>query len=116
MLSVFGKTDTVLQTPLATIGIRGTACYISAKPDKTYACVCYGQADLGGTEDGLALETVTTMHHDSPRYIYPKGSVVRIEKAPVVDHTDAQLRMLEALVNRRPSFDKFRFQRNQDGY
>jgi len=116
LLAVFGKTDTTITTPLATIGIRGTACYVSAKPEKTYACVCYGRGELGGAEDGLPLETVQTTHHDSPRYIYPKGSTVRIEKAPVVDHTDVELRMLEALVNRRPPFDASRFQRNPEGY
>jgi len=106
MLSVFGKTDTNISTPLATIGIRGTACYVAVELDRTYACVCYGRGELSGTEDGLHLESVVTTYHDSPRYIYAKGSARRIEEAPVVDHTDAELRMLEALVNRRPPFKR----------
>lgn len=104
MLSVFGETATTITTPMASIGIRGTACYVAVGADRTYACVCYGQADLGGTTDGQLLETVTTTHHESPRYIYPPGAVQRIEKAPVLDHTDAELRMLEALVGRVPPF------------
>jgi len=105
ILSVFAKTDTTISTRFATIGIRGTACYVSVEPERTYACVCYGRGDLGGAEDGLHLESVTTIHHDSPRYIYPASAPQRIEKAPVFNHKDAELRMLEALVNRRPPFD-----------
>ena len=105
MLSVFGKTKTQIITPMVTIGIRGTACYVDAQSQRTYACVCYGQADLGGTADGKLLETVTTTHHESPRYVYAPGAPQRIEKAPVINHTDAELRMLEALVGRVPPFD-----------
>ncbi|MBT5013984.1 MAG: hypothetical protein HOL37_04590 [Rhodospirillaceae bacterium] len=104
MLSVFGKTNTAITTPVASIGIRGTACYVKAESERTYACVCYGRGELSGTEDGLKLETVTTTNHDSPRYIYPPSAPRRIDKAPVIDHTNAELRMLEALVNREPPF------------
>lgn len=105
MLSVFGRTRTDFVTPFATIGIRGTACYIDSLPERTYVCVCYGQGELGGAEDGKPLETVQTKHHDSPRYIYPKGAATRIEVAKADNHTDAELRILEALVNRIPPFD-----------
>lgn len=104
MLSVFGKTETTIATPMATIGIRGTACYVDAGTERTYACVCYGRAELAGAQDGLLLETVVTTRHESPRYIYPPGAPLRIEKAPVINHTDGELRMLEALVNRSPPF------------
>lgn len=104
MLSVFGKTRTDIATPLATIGIRGTACYVDTRPERTYACVCYGRGELGGAQDGAHLETVVTEHHESPRYIYPAGTSKRIEVAPVVDHSDDELKMLEALVNRVPPF------------
>lgn len=106
MLSVFGQTRSDIVTPFATIGIRGTACYVALGAARTYACVCYGTGELGGAEDGRHLETVVTEYHDSPRYIYPPGAATRIEKAPVIDHSDAELRMLEALVNRKPPFDK----------
>lgn len=106
MLSVFGKTETNIVTPMATIGIRGTACYVDIQTDRTYACVCYGKADLGSAVDGQLLETVTTKYHDSPRYIYPPDAPQRITHAPVINHSDVELRMLEALVNRVPPFDK----------
>lgn len=106
VLSVFGKTSTRIETPFATIGIRGTACYVDVTPTRTYACVCYGKADLVGAGDNKLLETVKTTHHDSPRYIYKRGARKRIETAPVIDHTDIELRLLEKLVNRRPLFDK----------
>jgi hypothetical protein len=105
MLAVFGKTDTTIVTPMATIGIRGTACYTSIEPERTYACVCYGTADLASAVSGQALETVFSRHHDMPRYIYGPDSPVSIEQATVIDHSDAELRMLEALVNRIPPFD-----------
>lgn len=106
VLSVFGKTQTRIETPMATIGIRGTACYVDVKPKRTYACVCYGKADLIGSGDNRLLETVTTTYHDSPRYIYAPGAKKRIEPAPVLDHTDDELRLLEKLVNRHPRFDR----------
>lgn len=107
MLSVFGKTgDTSITTPIATIGIRGTGCYVDSRPDRTYACVCYGRGDLISNATGALLETVTTTHHDMPRYIYPPGRPTPIERAPVIDHTDAELRLLESLVHRAPPFDE----------
>lgn len=106
MLSVFGPTRTDIVTPLATIGIRGTACYVTSTPERTYVCLCYGHGELGGAEDGKLLETIKTVHHESPRYIYPQDAKTRIEAAPVMNHTDAELRMLEALVDRTPLFDQ----------
>lgn len=53
-----------------------------------------------------ARETVSTTHHDAPRYVYAHGEmpIKMIEQAPVVNHTDAELTMLEALVGRKPPF------------
>ena len=48
-------------------------------------------------------ETVVTKKHDAPRYIYAKGEEL-IVKAQVINHTDDELFMLEALVGRMPSF------------
>ncbi len=113
MLSVFGKTsDTTITTPLAGIGIRGTGCYVDSRPERTYACVCYGRANLVSTPTGGLLETVTTTYHDKPRYIYPPGAPTLIEIAPVIDHGDAELRLLESIVHRTPPFDNS----NRPGY
>jgi hypothetical protein len=101
LLSVFepGK-EKKIQTPTATIGIRGTGIYVEIDGARTYVCTCYGEAELVPVDDPAAAESVRTAHHDEPRYIYPKGMPRMIEKAPVVNHTDAELIMLEGLVGR----------------
>lgn len=104
MLAVFGPGSREVRTPVATIGIRGTAAYIEAQSARTYACICYGVADLRVNDAPEAIETVATKHHEQPRFLYPKGSKTLIEKAPVINHTDAELIMLESLVHRIPPF------------
>jgi hypothetical protein len=105
LLSVFepGK-EKKIRTPTAAIGIRGTAIYVELDGARTYVCTCYGEAELTPVDDPAAAETVRTRHHDEPRYIYPKGMPRMIEKAPVVNHTDAELIMLESLVGRTVPF------------
>src|SRR5262245_28176110 len=98
-----------IRTESAAIGIRGTAVYVELERDRTYVCTCYGTARLMPLEDPQAAETVRTRHHDQPRYIYPKGMPRRIEKAPVINHTDAELIMLESLVGRRVPFATRRY-------
>ncbi len=105
LLSVFepgGKRQ--IRTWTATIGIRGTGVYIEAEASRTYVCICYGIAELVPLDDPKQAETVRTTHHDQPRYIYPKGMPRMIEEAPVINHTDAELVLLESLVGRRPPF------------
>ncbi|HEY6967114.1 MAG TPA: hypothetical protein VI229_06570 [Burkholderiales bacterium] len=105
VLSVFtpGQPKT-LSTPTAVIGIRGTAVYIEAEPARTYACVCYGEAEIVSVMDGKARETVRTRHHEQPRYIMGSGAPQMLMGAPVINHTDAELILLEGLVGRRPAF------------
>ena len=45
-----------------------------------------------------------TLHHEQPRYILAKGAPQMIMRAPVVNHTDAELVFLESLVGREPPF------------
>ena len=106
LLSVFqpGERKT-LRTPTATIGIRGTGIYVESAADKTYACTCYGEAELVPNDDPAARETVRTRHHDQPRYIMAKGAPQMIMQAPVINHTDAELILLESLVGRSVPFD-----------
>jgi len=106
LLSVFGRGSRRIATPTATIGIRGTGIYIEAEAERTYVCTCYGLVDLQASNMPEARETVSTTHHDAPRYIYARGEmpIKMIEQAPVVNHTDAELIMLEALVGRKPPF------------
>lgn len=106
LLSVFqpGQPKRI-QTATATIGIRGTGVYVEIEGTRTYVCTCYGEAELVPVDDPKAAEVVRTKHHDQPRYIYPKGMPRMIEQAPVVNHTDAELILIEGLVGRKVPFD-----------
>jgi hypothetical protein len=89
----------------ATIGIRGTGVYVESGAERTYVCTCYGEAELTPLADPGAGETVRTRHHEQPRYILPKGAPQMMLNAPVINHTDAELAMLESLVGRSVPFD-----------
>jgi len=107
LLSVFGPGARRIETHTATIGIRGTGIYVEAEPERTYVCTCFGTVDLQSREHPEIRETVTTTHHEQPRYIYggrPMPVSQMMGKAPVINHTDAELIMLEALVGRKPPF------------
>lgn len=105
VLSVFApKQRKELRTASATIGVRGTAVYLEAEPERTYVCTCYGEAVLEPVGDPNARETVRTRHHEQPRYVMAKGAPQMVMPAPMVNHTDAELEMLEALVGREPAF------------
>ncbi|HUR41839.1 MAG TPA: hypothetical protein VM240_11815 [Verrucomicrobiae bacterium] len=117
-----GKQSLAINTPAATIGIRGTGVYAESDPDKTYLCTCYGTTDLVARADfdadasavkpksGAKLpeperELVSATHHDAPKYILTnpeKGK--RITAAPFLNHTDLELMTLEALVGRKVPF------------
>jgi hypothetical protein len=93
-----------IRTPTATVGIRGTGVYVEAETERSYVCTCYGTADLAATADPQRFrETVTTRQHDEPRWIYASGGAL-LARAPVINHTDDELRMLEGLVGRSPPF------------
>jgi len=89
-----------LITPTATIGIRGTAVYLEAERGRTYVCTCYGEAELRSAFDPGSRETVRTKHHDQPRYVMAKSSPQMLTQAPVANHSDEELRMLEGLLSR----------------
>lgn len=103
LLSVFGKGDKRIVTPTATIGIRGTACYLEASPDRVYFCLCYGTADVASLKDPARVETIVSQHHDHPVYLPADGAQLTLP-AKVIDHTDAELVLLESLVGRVPSY------------
>ena len=106
LLSVFGGGRRSITTATATIGIRGTGIYIEAEAERTYVCTCYGVVDLQASNMPSARETVATRHHEAPRYVYAQGemAIKMITAAPVINHSDAELIMLEALVGREPPF------------
>lgn len=105
VLSVFapGRPKRV-QTSTATLGIRGTALYVEAEESRTYVCTCYGEVEIASVGDPAARETVRTRHHEQPRYVMAKGAPQMLMSAPVINHTDAELTMLESLVGRQPAF------------
>jgi len=109
LLSVFGKRTKKqklgIDTITATIGIRGTGVYVESEPEQTYVCTCYGVADLTSKKDKTSKERVVTKHHDSPRYIQSKNAKGKqIVTAPVINHTDDELALIEALVGRTVPF------------
>ena len=106
LLSVYGDGRKRVTTPTATIGIRGTGTYMESEPDRTYLCTCYGTVEMAAASAPDVTETVSTKYHESPRYIIQDGNGgARIETAPVINHTDLELRLLESLVGRSPPFD-----------
>ncbi len=104
LLSVFDRGQRRIATPAATIGIRGTGCYIEADEEKTYFCLCYGEAVIARAGDPARTETVQTRHHDKPMWLRDKAGSEMMSAAGVVNHTDTELILLEALVGRKPPF------------
>jgi hypothetical protein len=98
LLSVFGKGSRAITTPTATIGIRGTGCYLETDARKSYFCLCFGAVELRPV-NGQPVNYATT-HHEKPVWI-ENGMTM---PAMVVNHTDAEVIMLEALVGRGSPF------------
>jgi len=107
ILSVFGKREAphMILTSTATIGIRGTGIYVESDPEKSYVCTCYGSTRIVSNADPAISEDVVATNHDKPLYIYPgnAGSKI-IRPAPVINHRNSELRLIEALVGRKPPF------------
>jgi len=104
ILSVFAKKKITLRTPTAVVGIRGTGVYLETDSEKTYVCTCYGTSHLQLKDAPEINETVSTIHHDQPRFLFSREK--RIEPAPVINHYDQELILLERLVGRIPPFVK----------
>ena len=105
LLSVFARRDAGqrlhMSASTATIGIRGSGVYLESEPDLAYLCTCYGQVALSASDDPDDSELISTTNHDSPRYIDRKPSRgSRIRPAPVIRHTNTELRLLENIVGR----------------
>ena len=104
VLGVFGKrkTTTRIFTATATVGIRGTAVYAAVTPEKLYICTCYGHTDL---IVGLDSADVIATHHNAHVVTTGNNGNAKMKAFEVIDHNDDELRMLEALVGRKPVFD-----------
>ncbi len=106
LLSVFGKRQSSqplnLFASTATIGIRGSGVYIEAEPEQTYVCTCYGKVTLASSLDPSDQESIASKNHDEPRYITSEASGgSRIREAPVINHDNEELELLEAIVGRK---------------
>ena len=113
LLSVFGRTPHRVSTTTATIGIRGTAVYAESEAARSYVCTCYGVTKISSSADPSSWEVIRSLGHDMPRYIEadaPAGEAIL--GAPLKNHTDIELKTLEALVGREVpfgfSFDRYR--------
>jgi hypothetical protein len=109
ILSVFGKGPRTIRVATATIGIRGTGCYIedegSGATARTYFCLCYGSVELTPTSAPQERESYSTTHHDKPMYIYNDMQMPKMMvPAGVINHSDDELKLLENLVGRWPPF------------
>lgn len=120
LLSVFGKRAKPhrIQTQTVTIGIRGTGIYVESKTEKSYVCTCYGETLITSNDDPNSSVKVKTTHHDEPFYILAgknvkKGRIIR--PAPVINHTDSELELIEQLVGRTTPF-VFSSDREGGGY
>ncbi len=105
LLSVFGHSEHRIQTAAVTVGIRGTGVYLETDPEETYFCTCYGIVDVAANKDQASRETISSKHHDKPVYILTKASSGKyIRPAPMKNHTDVELSLIEELVGRTPPF------------
>lgn len=109
LLSVFGERPKNksygLMTTTATIGIRGTGVYAESASDNSYVCTCYGQVVINSNKSVDDFENIQSVHHDAPRYILANPeSGKRIVPAPMKNHTDEELMLVEAIVGRVPPF------------
>ncbi|CAB5131467.1 hypothetical protein D3OALGB2SA_3660 [Olavius algarvensis associated proteobacterium Delta 3] len=104
MLGVFSrKQRKQIFTSTAVLGIRGSGAYVESEVSRSYVCLCYGRAKLTANAEPAIIKKLSTHHHEAPRFIYSSGEKL-IRPAPVFNHTDAELIMLEALVGRKPPF------------
>ncbi len=110
MLAVFGKGDKRIETPTVIAGIRGSGMYTEVEPERTYICTCYGVFDVYPVNKPDQGEHIVARHHEYPRYIYASGDTQKIiGHAPMINHTDAELILLESLVGRKPPFAQKEF-------
>lgn len=104
VLAVFGPGAKRIETRTATVGIRGTACYIESGDTQVYFCLCYGSAEIRPLADPNQAQTLVTQYHDKPLTIGSDTSRPLLQAAPVMNHRDAELSLLEATVGRVPPF------------
>jgi hypothetical protein len=100
--------DRRIVAPNVTAGVRGTGVFVEVKADSTYFCTCYGAVDLATDApskkrmEEKVLATGGTHQARSIHTVPKKG--FRIDAAPLLNHTNADMIALEALVGRPDPF------------
>lgn len=101
LLAAFAPGRRTIRTGLVTAGIPGTAVYIETNPVPSCFCTCYGVVDLDAAADG-SRRTINTRNH-AAHYAYARGSREgALLEAPFINHTNAELAILEKLAGRPP--------------
>ncbi|HAQ47914.1 MAG TPA: hypothetical protein DCR37_02550 [Glaciecola sp.] len=126
VLSVFAKRKSdekqyKMHTSTATVGIRGTGVYAESEPalNRSYVCTCYGDVNISAIANPSINEDIKTTHHENPRYIYADDSNGDIiQPGPFINHTDAELQLIETIVGRNTPFSstKEAYPRPRKGY
>jgi len=100
IMGVFSKGNHELKTPNMTAGIRGTGVYAKVQEGKTYFCTCYGSTGIQ-THYATDSEVISAKHHNM---VWVNDDKI-LHTADMRFHTDDELRALEKMVGRVPSFD-----------
>jgi len=98
VMAVFGAGDHEIATPNMTAGIRGTGTFTVVRDGKTYFCTCYGETEV----EALGQTKKLKAHHHKMIWITPTEIKSTMD---MQDHTDDELRELEAMVGRKVPFD-----------
>ena len=94
--------DRRVRASTVTIGVRGTGIYVETSPQETYACTCFGAAEL------WSVATEGTLEHLGPRgaphlarrILHDPQAGTRIVAAPLERHTNEEMGRLERLAGR----------------
>ena len=101
VLAVFEKGGNhEVKTENMTAGIRGTGVYLEQNEGKAYFCTCYGKTELDTHKEHQTYEA----HHHNMVWVKDNGEISHASEQK--NHTDEELRELEAMVGRVPEFDK----------
>ena len=81
--------------------------YLESDPEKSYICTCYGHTHIVASADPNISRDVVTEYHDEPYYVLSAATSggKLIVPAPVINHTDSELVLVEELVGRSPPFE-----------
>jgi ribosomal 50S subunit-recycling heat shock protein len=104
LVATFGKgPERKIVTTSASIGIRGTGCYVESQMHRSYICYCYGRFAFTSRDDQSVQEDFEATYHDAGRFMlrWPRP---RIIAAGGLGHDDDDLILAESLVGRKPPF------------